>query len=132
MYNALAKELRATSYENIEDLVCTVSIVFDHDLWVMDRISETGVEAFTNKLIKRAPRELYETSGYYMYLLFSVFSSMSAVLKLVDTYKKENLDTLIIWAKFYANELDLYLDTLDMFLSDETYKELINEGIIES
>jgi hypothetical protein len=109
-----------------------MSIVFDHDLWVIDKVREVGIEAFTNKLVERAPRELYETSGYYLYLLFSLFSSMTAVLKLVDTYKKENLSTLIIWARSYAEELDLYLDTLDLFLSDETYKELVSEGIIKS
>ncbi|MGB9760802.1 MAG: hypothetical protein ACPLZG_13310, partial [Thermoproteota archaeon] len=131
LYSTLAKELRATGYENVEDLVYATSIVFDHDLWVIDRIREVGIEAFMNKLIERAPRELYETSGYYLYLLFSLFSSMAAVLNMVDTYKKENLSTLILWAKSYANELDLYLDTLDMFLSDETYKELMSEGIIK-
>jgi hypothetical protein len=56
---------------------------------------------------------------------------MAAVLNMVDTYKKENLSTLILWAKSYASELDLYLDTLDVFLSDETYKGLISEGIIK-
>lgn len=131
LYNNLAKELRATGYENIEDLVYAMSIVFDHDLWVINKVHDMGIEAFTNKLIERAPRELYETSGYYMYLLFSLFSSMAAVLNLVDTYKKENLSTLIFWAKSYADELDLYLDTLDLFLSDETYEELVSEGIIK-
>ncbi|MGC9015147.1 MAG: hypothetical protein ACP5KW_12295, partial [Thermoproteota archaeon] len=130
-YNTLAKELRATGCENVEDLVYAMSIVFDHDLWVIDRIREVGIEAFMNKLIERAPCELYETSGYYLYLLFSLFSSMAAVLNMVDTYKKENLSTLILWAKSYASELDLYLDTLDVFLSDETYKGLISEGIIK-
>jgi hypothetical protein len=132
LYNTLAKELRATGCENAEDLVYAMSIVFDHDLWVIDKVREVGIEAFTNKLVERAPRELYETSGYYLYLLFSLFSSMTAILKLVDTYKKENLSTLIIWARSYAEELDLYLDTLDLFLSDETYKELVSEGIIKS
>ena len=88
LYNTLAKELRATCCENVENLVYAMSIVFDHDLWVIDRIREVGIEAFMNKLIERAPCELYETSGYYLYLLFSLFSSMAAVLNMVDTYKE--------------------------------------------
>ena len=65
-----------------------------------------------------------------MYTTFTWLSASAAVLELVRDYSERNRDTLALWSKEYAEELNTYIDTLDTLLDEETYNELVKLGIV--
>jgi len=125
----ITRRLRSTQSIYAEDLVYSLSVLIDHDLWVFDKVAVYGLEGLFDRLTKRAEREVTEASGYLAYLVFAWFSASSAILGLVRDYREENLGILVSWSKHYAREVDAYIDTLDLLVDDETYNELRETGV---
>lgn len=122
---AFAEILRASGYERSEDLVYAMSVLIDRDLWVLMKLAELGIENLVKKLVERDLSLVLEFSDYTVYLTFAWFSATSAVLHIVENYKRENVNTLTSWSRTYAEEVEDYLDTMDVLLDDEAFGEIL-------
>jgi len=129
LVKSVAEDLRRTNYKYSEDLIYALSLLADRDLWLVRRVSEMGLDIFVKKLVKRGLRESLEATSYMLYAMFSWISASSAVLGLVDRFKWNNVDVLTKWSRHYAEELDIYIDTLDTILDDEVYGNLKSLGL---
>jgi len=127
---ALARGIRSTGYERWEDLVYALSVLVDRDLWVLERSAEMGLENLLEKLTERDLGVAVGFASYTMYLAFTWTSATSAILGLLEGYRRENLDTLASWSRAYAEEVEDYLDTMNTLLDDEAYEELLHLGVI--
>ncbi len=127
----LARLIRSTNYSRAEDLVYALSILIEHDQWVINNVVKYGFDGLMDRINERALNEVGETSAYLMATMFAWYSSTTAVLGIVKEFRRENLDSLAQWSRAYAEELDTYIDTLDLLISDETYKALREEGVIK-
>ena len=126
----VARELRSTRRSGAEDLVYALSVMVDHDLWVLEKVSSYGLEGFMDRLIERCSGELAEASAHLVYLVFSWTASSSAILGLTR-YREDNLRTLISWCRGYAEEVDDYVETLDLLADDEAYRDLMESGVVK-
>jgi hypothetical protein len=122
--------LRHSGYKYSENLIFGLSTMVDYDIWLLEKISKLKFEGFVKKLWERALEEILQLSGCLRYLFFAWASATSATLKLIERYKEENRDTLAQWCKTYAEEVEIYIDTLDTLLDDETYKIIEELGIV--
>jgi len=66
-----------------------------------------------------------------MYLTFTWLSSTAALLGIVKNYREENRDKMAQWRREYANEVEDYIDTLDILVKDEVYEKLAELGIVK-
>lgn len=121
---SLAEMLRASGYERSEDLVYAMSALVDRDTWILERSAELRLENLVSKLVERDPKLILEFAGYTAYLAFAWTSAASAALRIVDEYRKENLDALTSWSRMYAEEVEDCLDSMDVLLDDEAYEEV--------
>jgi len=119
-----AEMLRASGYERSEDLVYAMSVLVDRGIWILKRAAELGFENFVKRLAERDLRLVLEFTNYTAYPAFAWVSAASAVLRIVEEYGRENLDTLTSWSRTYAEEVEGYLDTMDVLLDDEAYEDL--------
>ena len=126
---ALAKLIRRSEYEFAENLVYGLSVLIDRDRWIIEKISELGIEGFIQRIIERDPKAFMEFATYTMYLTFTWVASTAALLDIVKNYKNENRDKMARWCKEYAKEVEDYIDSLDIILKDEVYEELLKFGI---
>jgi hypothetical protein len=117
-----ARLLRNTGYERAEDLVYSLSIMIEYDLWLVEKVVKLGLEELLEKLSERALTEILEASSYLRYLGFAWISATTATLGVIKKYKVENRDTLSQWCREYAEEVDSYIDTIDTLLDDEAYE----------
>ncbi len=127
----LARLIRATNYSRAEDLVYALSILIEHDQWVINNVVKYGFDGLMDRINKRALNEVGETSAYLMATIFAWYSATTAVLGIVREFRRENLNALAQWSRAYAEELDAYIDTLDLLISDETYETLREEDVIK-
>lgn len=125
----VASMLRRCGYTYSEDLVYALSALIDRDLWIIDRISELGLEEFVKKIINRASGSFLQFTWYTMYLTFAWISASAAVLDVAREYRENNRDMLTIWCRDYAKEVEGYIDTLDLLLNDDVYEDLIELGM---
>ena len=116
-----AKLIRNTGYRYAEDLVYGLSAMIDYDAWLLEKLSQLGPETLFEKLWQGGLQETLWLSIYIRYLLFAWISAASALLKLLEEYREENMDTLAKWSRTYAEEVEAYIDTLDTLLDDEAY-----------
>lgn len=128
---AMTKMIRNSGYNYADDLIYALSILVDHDLWVLDKVSKLGLDNLIKKFIDRAPDTLLHFSSYMIYLIFTWIASTATTLGIVKKYNEKNRDTLAKWCRKYAEDIDNYLDTLDLLLDDEAYEDLIKLGIIK-
>ena len=128
---ALAKLIKRSRYEFDEDLIYGLSALIDRDKWILEKVSELGIEGFIKRVLERDPKGFMEFTAYTMYLTFAWVASTAALLGIIKNYKDENRDKLAQWCKGYAEEVEDYIDTLDILVKDEVYGELIELGIIE-
>ncbi|WP_054854436.1 hypothetical protein [Vulcanisaeta distributa] len=126
----LANGLRSTGHPQAEDLVQVLSTLIEHDLWVTEALSRYGYDGLIRRINERALNETTEETAYLMATLLTWHSATTATLNLIKEYKETNRDTLTKWAAAYAEELDTYIDTLDMLINDEAYETLKEERII--
>ena len=59
--------------------------------------------------------------NFLLALLYTV-TAINATLFEIVPYNKENLGILVDWAKHYASELDAYIDTVNLLVTDEYYE----------
>jgi len=116
-----AKLIRNTGYKYAEDLVYGLSAMIDYDAWLLEKLSQLGLEKIADTLWHRGLQETLQLSIYIRCLLFAWISATSALLKLLEKYREENMDTLAKWSRAYAEEVEAYIDTLDTLLDDEAY-----------
>ena len=116
-----AKLIRDTGYRYAEDLVYGLSAMIDYDAWLLEKLSQFGLEKLADTLRHRGLQETLQISIYTRYLLFAWISATSALLKLLEEYREENRDALAKWSRTYAEEVEAYIDTLDTLLDDEAY-----------
>ncbi len=128
---SIARTLRSTGHKYSEDLVYVYSILVDHDLWIMKKIIKYGIEGLIKRLIERAEQETIEAIKYLKITSYSWITATSAILNIARQYKEENITLLTKIAKDHAKELDTYIDTIDLLITDETYRHLIELGIID-
>jgi len=128
---ALAEIIRNTGYRHAEELVRGLGALIDRDIWVIDCMSKYGAKEAINKLMKRGAIPLLDLMGYTMLLTFAWTAASAAVLGLVKEFKESNRDTLARWCGKYAEEIEGYIDTLDLLLDDEVYEDLKEIGIIK-
>ncbi len=128
---ALAKLVRRSGYKFAEDLVYGLSVLLDRDRWVIEKISELGVDGLIKRILDRDPKAFVEFTTYTAYLTFTWVASTSPVLGIVKDYKVENRDKLAHWCKHYAAEVEDYIDTLDILVKDDVYRELLKLGAVK-
>ncbi|WP_460172818.1 hypothetical protein [Vulcanisaeta sp. JCM 14467] len=126
----LAKLIRSTNYPYAEDLVYALSILIEHDHWVINNVARYGFNGLLSRINERALNEAGDTSVYLMATAFAWYSATAAVLGLIKEFRGVNRDALAQWSRAYAEELNAYIDTLDLLINDETYKTLKEEGVI--
>jgi len=120
LYLRLLKERCTEANIPIEDLEYAIAQLFDYDLWLIGKIKELGIEEFLMLLMKRADEEARSMYSYLLALLY-VTTAINVALFGMVTYNKENLRVLVEWAKHYAKELDAYIDTVNLLITDEYY-----------
>jgi len=123
--------LRVSEYGYSENLVYAMSVLIDRDIWILKKTAELDFENLVKKLIERDLKLVIEFTNYTAYLTFAWISAISAVLHIVEEYRRENLDTLTSWSKTCAEEIESYLDTMDILLDDETYEEILRLEAVE-
>jgi len=97
--------------------------VVDCSLWAISSTLENGLQGFLDKLSKRAGRELAELVSYLHHLMYVVLA-IDLVLLEDASHHRDVLETLVSWGSSYADEVESYLDTLSLLISDESYKAL--------
>lgn len=60
-----------------------------------------------------------------MSLGFACVAATSAVLGLVDLFSEANRDAFADWCGEYAHEVEDYIDTIDVLLDDDAYREFV-------
>ena len=128
---ALAKLIKESKYKFAEDLVYGLSVLIDRDRWVIEKVSELGIDGFIKRVIDRDPKAFMEFANYTIYLTFTWVASTVALLGIVKNYRDENRDKMSQWCREYAKEVEDYIDTLDILLKDEVYKELLKLGTVK-
>jgi len=128
---ALTKLIRRSGYEFAEDLVYGLSVLIDRDRWIIEKVSELGVEGFIKRVIDRDLKAFMEFATYTMYLTFTWVASTAALLGIVKNYRDENRDKIAQWCRGYAKEVEDYIDTLDILVKDDVYEELLEFGIVK-
>lgn len=107
------------------DIVYALATLFDYDLWILTKIQNLGLENFITRIIERAYDELRELVNHYLTLLYTNLLTQLAIHNEVK-WRRENLEQVIQWSKTYAEEVDTYLDTVNLLITDEYYEELKN------
>lgn len=125
----VADALRSSNNRNAEDLVYSYSILIDQDIWVINKVKEYGLDGFLRRISDRASQEASEMPSHMILLLFAWLSAVAAIFRLVNQFKEENAEELIRISKRETEELDLYIDTLDLLISDDSYKALKESGM---
>jgi hypothetical protein len=120
----MAKVLRESSHPRKENLIYSMSILIDRDIWVIEKMSKYKLEDLIKKLIERAKEISIGFINTTINLTFAWLSAISAILNIVKKYNEENLNKIIELSLELSKELYSYLDTLDLLLDDETYEEL--------
>jgi hypothetical protein len=120
----MAKILQESSHPRKEDLIYSMSILIDRDIWVIEKMSKYGLEELIKKMIERAKDISIDFINTTINLTFAWLSAISAILNIVKKYNEENLNKIIELSLELSKELDSYLDTLDLLVDDETYEEL--------
>jgi len=128
---ALTELIRRSGYEYAENLVYGLSVLIDRDRWIIKKTSELGIDGFINRVLDRDPKAFMEFAAYTMYLTFTWVASTAALLGVVKNYKDENRDKMARWYRGYAKEIEDYIDTLDILVKDDVYKELLELGIVK-
>ena len=117
-------EERAASYGVDPGSVVRVhAAVIDYDLWVISSVLEVGFDGFLRRLSERAGMEAEEFVGY-LYSLICVTMCIDSVLLKGAPHRRDTFEALIGWGSSYAEEVEDYLDTLSLLISDEAYEAL--------
>ncbi len=117
-------EERAASYGVDPGSVVRVhAAVIDYDLWVISSVLEVGFDGFLRRLSERAGMEAEEFVGY-LYSLICVTMCIDSVLLKGAPHRRDTFEALIGWGSSYAEEVEDYLDTLSLLVSDEAYEAL--------
>ncbi len=123
LYMKLLKKRCTRAGIPIEDLEYAIAQLFDYDLWLIEKARELGLEKFLILLMERAHEEALSMYNYLLALLYVTVAINAALFDIV-AYSKENLKILIEWAKHYASELDAYVDTVNLLITDEYYEAI--------
>ena len=94
-------------------------------------MARLGLEELVKRLASKVPDAVLQFAVYSMYLAFAWASATVAVLGIVKEYSESNRDALARWSHEYAKEVEGYIDTLDLFLDDEVYSDLLELGAIK-
>jgi len=129
LYLKFLKEKCARISIPIEDVEYAIAQLFDYDLWLTEKVKEHGIERFPIILMERAHEEASSMYNFLLALLY-VVTAINVALFEIAPYNKENLGILVDWAKHYASELDAYIDTVNLLVTDEYY-EVIEEYLKE-
>ncbi len=127
----IASAIRSSGYGRGEDLIRALAVMVEYDLWLLDRVSRHSLQEFTFKVFTRAREAALGLTHALSRLHFAVAAALAALMGIIREYRPENLDYLVSQALKYAEEVDLYMDTLDVILDDEAYKEASELGAIE-
>ena len=98
--------------------------VIDYDLWVISSVLEVGFDGFLRRLSERAGMEAEAFVGY-LYSLFYVMMCIDLVFLGGVSYRRDTFEALVSWGSSYSEEVEDYLDTLSLLVSDEAYEALI-------
>jgi len=128
---ALTKLIRRSGYEFAEDLVYGLSVLIDRDRWIIEKVSELGIDEFIKRVIDRDPKAFMEFATYTMYLTFTWVASTAALLGIVKNYKDDNRHKMAQWCRGHAKEVEDYIDSLDILVKDDVYEELLELGIVK-
>ncbi|MCD6457803.1 MAG: hypothetical protein J7K82_03035 [Thermoproteales archaeon] len=117
-------EEKAISYGLDSDAVIKIhAAMIDYDLWLISSLLEVGFDGFLKRLLERAKMEA-EVFTCYLYSLFYVMMCIDLVLLREAPHRKDTFEALVSWGSIYAEEVEDYLDTLSLLISDEAYEAL--------
>lgn len=105
-----------------ESLIDSLDALNDASLLMYSNIIEKGVKGFFDLILDRAQNEFMELGYHYMIVNFGFTTCLTALKE--KRGSKETVDKLIDLVANYADELDSYLSTVDLLLSDEEYEVL--------
>lgn len=108
-----------------EDVKSAALQLFDYDLWLLGKVTELGMNEFLKALLTYASDEIKHMSAYLIALSLTLMAIDAGVSEWVPC-NVENLKILVSWAKHYAKELDSYLDTVDLLITNEC-REVLEE-----
>ncbi|MHC1628067.1 MAG: hypothetical protein ACXQTI_04460 [Candidatus Nezhaarchaeales archaeon] len=128
---ALTELIRGSGYELAEDLIYGLSVLIDRDRWIIEKITELGIDGFINRVLGRDPKAFIEFATYTMYLTFSWVASVATIVGIVKDYRNENRDKMARWCRAYAKEIEDYIDTLDVLVKDDVYEKLRELGVVK-
>ena len=119
----LLKE-KASSYSLKPDSIIRAhAAAIDYDLWLINSVLEIGLTGFLKRISERAIKEFEEFTNH-LYLLFYVTMGIDMVLLEDSPYREDTLIMLVNLSSDYAEEVEDYLDTLSLLISNETYEAL--------
>ncbi|MFW6121773.1 MAG: hypothetical protein ACOC80_12885, partial [Petrotogales bacterium] len=116
-YENLKAQIPESLFESFEALNNTSLLMYSN-------IVEKGVKDFIEIVIDRAQDEFMELSYYYMLTNFGFITCLIALKE--NRGSAETVDRLKGIVSTCADELDSYLSTVDLLLSDEDYEVLKN------
>ena len=93
----------------------------DYDLWLIGSVLEVGLEGLIGGLAERAGEEV-EGMVRSLYSLFYALMAVDSALFKDAPYRRESLGELVALCSTYAEEVEDYLDTLSLLVSDEAYE----------
>jgi len=112
-------EEKAVSYGLDPDAVVRAhAAAIDYDLWAISSVLEVGFNGFLKRLSERARAEAEALVGY-LYSLLYVMMCTDLVLLREAPRRRDTLEKLVGWGSGYAEEVEGYLDTLSLLVSDK-------------
>ncbi len=108
---------------NPQPIIKMHAAAIDYDIWAINAILDVGFKGFMARLLERARTEA-EHLGEHLYpLLYALTCVDSAILE-GSPHRKDTLEKLVKWGFSHANEVEDYIDTLSLLISDEAYEAL--------
>jgi len=128
IYRVFKDIIEKSEFNGKEDVLYAFSILTDYDLWVINTLLEFGFEEYVHRVEERARYEIRELMSYLFSLTYSLMACLSVILRVVEEPVVETFNVLVNWCKRYAGDVDSYVDTIDLLISDEHY-EVIKDYI---
>ena len=109
--------------EKVEVLIDVTATLFDYDLWVLGKIKEYGLGGFMKKL-ENYKDVVTEMVSHLLQAHHAYFITLYGVLSSRENYKLENLNKAVSLAWKHCQELDDYVDTVNILITPNLYEEV--------
>ncbi|MCS7365304.1 MAG: hypothetical protein NDF54_07710 [archaeon GB-1867-035] len=113
---------KSSQYElNPEDVIKAHAAVINYDIWILNLVLNIGLDELIRRISERAEDEVQEFTRYLYSLFYTLMTIDLVILKNIP-HRKDTLKLLVSWSVYYAEEVEDYLDTLNLAVINETYE----------